>query len=138
MAYADFRGKPTYFAVFKMMISSKNVNQNMLKIPYFLKLFFKFWQALKIPPPDPNWFPAAGGSVSRPPPHAILPTPTVLLQNVLSLSSFLMKAHCQFFTSNIINYLALNRGPQKGWAHPYRRIRGGLDPALGISIECDV
>jgi len=30
MAHADFRGTPTYFAVFKMIISSKNVNQNML------------------------------------------------------------------------------------------------------------
>jgi len=37
MARADVRGTPTYFAVFKMMISSKNVNQNMLKIPYFYK-----------------------------------------------------------------------------------------------------
>jgi len=35
MAHADFRGIPTYFAVFKMMHSSKNVNQNTLKIPYF-------------------------------------------------------------------------------------------------------
>jgi len=41
MAHADFRGKPTYFTVFKMMISSKNVNQNILKIPYFLKKFAK-------------------------------------------------------------------------------------------------
>jgi len=45
MAYADFRDAPTYFAVFKMMISSKNVNQNMLKIPYFLKKVVKIRQA---------------------------------------------------------------------------------------------
>jgi len=38
MAHADFRGIPTYFEVFKMMISSKNVNKNnMLKIPYFFE-----------------------------------------------------------------------------------------------------
>jgi len=41
MAHADFRGTLTYLAVFKMMISSKNVNQNMLKIPYF---FEKIWK----------------------------------------------------------------------------------------------
>jgi len=35
MAHGDIRGTPTYFSVFKMMISSKNVNQNMLKIPFF-------------------------------------------------------------------------------------------------------
>jgi len=28
MAHADFRGTPIYFTVFKMMISSKNMNQN--------------------------------------------------------------------------------------------------------------
>jgi len=31
--HADYRATPTYFAVLKTMISSKNVNQNMLKIP---------------------------------------------------------------------------------------------------------
>jgi len=35
--YADFRGTPTYFAVFKMMFSSKNVNQNMLKNSLFFR-----------------------------------------------------------------------------------------------------
>jgi len=65
MAHADLRGTPTYFAVFKIMISSKNVNQNMLKIP-FEKKFVKIRQALKVPPPDPSWTPAAGGSAPRP------------------------------------------------------------------------
>jgi len=37
MVQTDFRGTSTYFAVFMAMISSKNVNQNMLKIPYFLE-----------------------------------------------------------------------------------------------------
>jgi len=37
VVHAAFRGTPTYFAVFKMMISSKNVNENMLKIPYFFE-----------------------------------------------------------------------------------------------------
>jgi len=41
MAHEDFRGTPTYFTVFKMLISSKNVNQNMLKVPYFLKKICK-------------------------------------------------------------------------------------------------
>jgi len=75
-----------------MMISSKNVNQNMLKIPYYFEKFCKN-------------SPSSGGFTSRsqlassgwglfpqiPLPSAILPTPTVLLQNLLSLSSFLMK-----------------------------------------------
>jgi len=39
MAHADFRGTSTYFAVIKMINSSKNVNQNMLIIPFF---FFNF------------------------------------------------------------------------------------------------
>jgi len=57
---------PTYFPVFKMIISSKNVNQNMLKIPYFFEKFVKIRQALEVLHPYP---------LSR----AILPTPTVLL-----------------------------------------------------------
>jgi len=52
MAHADFRGTPTYFAVFKMMISSKKVNQNMLKIPYFFETICKN-------------SPSSGGSASR-------------------------------------------------------------------------
>jgi len=79
MAHADFRGTPTYFAVFIMRISSKNVNQNMLKIPYFLK---------KICKNSPG---SARLGVQPQTPRAILPTPTVLLQTVLSLSPFLMK-----------------------------------------------
>jgi len=53
MAHADFiRGTPTYFAVFKMMISSKNVNQNMLKNSlFFEKTFLNS--------------PSSGGSASR-------------------------------------------------------------------------
>jgi len=91
MTHADFRGTPIYFAVFKMMISRKNGNQNMLKIPYF----FKICKVL----------PSSGGSSSRSQlassnwelctqtslPRAILPTPTLLLQNVLSLSPFSLK-----------------------------------------------
>jgi len=69
MAYADFKGKPTYFAVFMMMISIKNANQNMLKIPFFLKKFVKIRQAMEVPPSDLSW---------QPPPHAILLTPTVV------------------------------------------------------------
>jgi len=63
MAHADFRGTPTYFSVFKMMISSKNVNQNMLKIPYCFEKIPKLWRfRLQVPvglrrlgalPPDP-------------------------------------------------------------------------------------
>jgi len=88
MAHADFRGTPTYFAVLKMMISSKNVNQNTLKNSFlFLKKFVKIRQVLEVPPPDLRWPPAP----PDPLPRAILPTPTVLLQNVLSLSPFLMK-----------------------------------------------
>jgi len=68
MVQADFRGKPTYVAVFEMMISSKNVNQNMLKIPYFLKNFVKIHEALEVPPPDPRWPLADGGSAPRTPP----------------------------------------------------------------------
>jgi len=80
------------------MISSKNVNQYMLKIPYCFEKIIKSPQALEVPPPDPSWPPAAGGSAPDPLPRAILPTPTVLLailptptvllQNVLSLSPF--------------------------------------------------
>jgi len=40
MAHADFRGTPTYFAVIKMIISGKYVNQNMLKISLI------FWKNL--------------------------------------------------------------------------------------------
>jgi len=55
MAHVDFRGAPTYFAVFMMMmISSKTVNQNMLKISYFFKLFVKIRQVLEVPPPNPD------------------------------------------------------------------------------------
>jgi len=39
-----------------------------LKISYFLKKFVKIRQALEVPPPYPNWLPAAGGSVPRLPP----------------------------------------------------------------------
>jgi len=66
-----------------MLTSSKNVNQNLLKIPCFVKLR----QVLAVPTPDPSWPPVAGTSL----PRVILPTPTVLLQNVLKLSPFLMK-----------------------------------------------
>jgi len=66
MAHADFRGTTTYFAVFKMMISSKNVNQNILKIPYFSAKFVKICQALEVPPPDPSWPLVTGGSAPRP------------------------------------------------------------------------
>jgi len=52
MAHADFRGAPTYFAVFKMMISSKNVNQNMLKNSLFFEKNCKN-------------SPSSGGSASR-------------------------------------------------------------------------
>jgi len=52
MTHVDFRGTPTYFAVFKMMILSKNVNQNMLKNPYF------FEKICKNPP-------SAGSSAAR-------------------------------------------------------------------------
>jgi len=41
-----------YFAVFKMMISRKNVNQNMLKISYFFEKIYKN-------------LPSSGGSASR-------------------------------------------------------------------------
>jgi len=56
-----------HFAVFKMMILSKNVNQNMLKIPYFLKKFVKIRQALEVPPPDSSWLPAARGLFTQTP-----------------------------------------------------------------------
>jgi len=81
-----------YFAVFKIMISSKSVNQNMLKNSLFfwkiLAKFAKLWrfrlqipidlQRLRALPPDP----LAG---------RLFPHLLVLLQNVLSLSFFLMK-----------------------------------------------
>jgi len=70
MTHADFRGTPTYFAVFKMMISSKNVNQNMLKIVFKMMISSKNvnQNMLKIP-----YFskkicknsPSSGGSASR-------------------------------------------------------------------------
>jgi len=74
---------------FKTMNSSKNVNQNTLKIPYFFE---------KICENSPS----SGGSAFRSQlasggwglfpqalfPRWILPTPTVLLQNVLCLSPF--------------------------------------------------
>jgi len=62
MAHADFRGTPTYFAVYKIILS-KNVNQNMLKITYFSE---KICQALDVPPPDPSWPPTTEGSAPRP------------------------------------------------------------------------
>jgi len=52
MTHADFRGTPTYFVVFKMIISSKYVNQNMFKN----SLFFE-----KICTNSPS----SGGSASR-------------------------------------------------------------------------
>jgi len=52
MAHVSFRGTPTYFAVVKMMISSKNVNQNMLIIPYSSEKYGKI-------------SPSFGGSASR-------------------------------------------------------------------------
>jgi len=64
MAHADFKGTPTYFAVFNMMISSINVNQNMLKISYFFK-YVKIRQTLEIPLPDPSWLSAAGRYAPR-------------------------------------------------------------------------
>jgi len=45
-----------------------------------LKRFVKIRQALEVPPPDPSWLPAAGGSAPRPPPPCD--------QNVLSLSYY--------------------------------------------------
>jgi len=60
-----------------MMISSKNVKQNMLKIPYFFEKIEKIRQALKIPPSDPSWLPAAGGSAPRHP-HPMRPYPHLL------------------------------------------------------------
>jgi len=76
------------FAVFKMIISSKNVNQNMLKIPYCFEKICKY---------SPSFVgfasrsKLASGSWGLCPqtsfPCAILLTP-VLLQNVLSLSPF--------------------------------------------------
>jgi len=66
MVRADFRGTPTYFAIFKRIISSKNVNQNMLKIPFFFfEKFVKIYQTLEVPLPDPSWPPAAWGSAPR-------------------------------------------------------------------------
>jgi len=63
MAHADFRGTPTHFTVFKMMNSSKNVNQNTLKIPYL------FEKTCKNSPSSGGsafrsqyWPPAVGGS----------------------------------------------------------------------------
>jgi len=50
------------------MILSKKVNQNMFKNSFFLKKFVKIRQALEVPPPDPSWLPADGGSAPRPPP----------------------------------------------------------------------
>jgi len=47
-----FKGTPTYFAVFKMIISSKNVNQNMLKNSLFFENICKN-------------SPSSGGSTSR-------------------------------------------------------------------------
>jgi len=75
-----------------MMISSENMNQNMLKIPYFFEKICKN-------------SPSSGGSASRSQLASggwglctqtlftcvILPTPVVLLQNVLSLSPFSIK-----------------------------------------------
>jgi len=86
MAHADLRGILTYFAVFKMMISSKNMNQNMLKIPYFFEKFVNIRQALE------GRF-QISVSLHRQTPllRVTLPTPTVLQQNVLSLSPFLIK-----------------------------------------------
>jgi len=54
MAHADFSGIPTYFAVFKMMISRKNINQKCLKFLIFLKKFVKIRQALEVPPSYSN------------------------------------------------------------------------------------
>jgi len=56
MAHADFSGtSTTYFAVFKMMILSQNVNQNMLKNSlFFWKKCVKIRQALEFTPPDPS------------------------------------------------------------------------------------
>jgi len=72
-----------------MMISSKNVYQNMLiKFFIFLKKFTKLWRfRLQIP----VGLRRLGALLQTPLPREILPTPTVLLQNVLSLSPFLMK-----------------------------------------------
>jgi len=75
MAYVDFRGTPTYFVVFKMMISSKIENQNMLKIPYS---FEKICQALEVSPPDPSWPPAAGGFTPDPLPSPVRSYPHLL------------------------------------------------------------
>jgi len=85
-------GVHQYSAIVKMVISSKIVNQNMLKIPYSSEKFCKI-------------LPSSGGFASRsqlasggwelcpqpPLTRVFLPTPTVLLQNVLSLSSFSLK-----------------------------------------------
>jgi len=81
MAHADFRGTPTYFAAFKMMNSSKNLNQNMLKIPYFFEEICKNSQLA-----SSGW-----GSALRPPPPCDLTQTYCTVTNVLSLSSFLMK-----------------------------------------------
>jgi len=54
------------------MISSKNVNQKMLKISYSFENNYKKPQALEITPPNPNWPPAAGGSALRPSPSCDL------------------------------------------------------------------
>jgi len=61
-----------YFAVFNMMISSKNANQNMLKNSFFFEKICKNSLGSGGPPPDPSWLPAAGGSAPRPPPSCDL------------------------------------------------------------------
>jgi len=91
MAQAAFRGTPTYLAVFKMMISSKNVNQNVLKIPSFLEKIYKNSLSTGGRLQIPVGLRRLGPLFSDPLPHAILPISTLLLQKVLSLSPFLMK-----------------------------------------------
>jgi len=75
-----------------MMISSKNVNQSMIKIPYFFEKIVKIRQAWRLRLQIPVDLRRLGALLPDPLLRAILPTPTVLLQNVLSLSPFLMKA----------------------------------------------
>jgi len=75
------------------MSVSRKASRKSLKIPYFLKKFVKIRQVLEVPPPDASWLPTDGGGFCTqiPLPRAILPTLTVLLQNLLSLLLFLMK-----------------------------------------------
>jgi len=66
-----------------------------------LKNCVKIRPDLEVPLPDPSWLPAAWGLNPDHLPRAILPTPTLLLQNNLSFSPFLMKVLRENFSEDL-------------------------------------